>query len=132
MLKRLSFSNPTEPFLVPPSLQAASTPRTPLSADPSRSAPPSPTQQQGSYFPALPVVERATLHRSLAALSGLLVALDEVRDLAARLAKANKKVGKAQKELASTFGDKVEPGARSDVVGQSRQSEPAEVGLAVG
>lgn len=131
MLKRLSFTNQAEPYLVPPSLQSQGgqsppgSPRTPLSANlppsPSRSAPSSPSQQPqgGSYFPLQPIVDRPTLHRSLAALSGLLVCLDEVRDLAARIAKANKKAAKAQRDLASTFGDKVENGARSDIVGQS-------------
>ncbi|KAL8292535.1 hypothetical protein RQP46_001147 [Phenoliferia psychrophenolica] len=123
MMKRLSFSKDAEPYLVPPSLQGttpgspSAAPRTPLSAppSPSRSYPPSPTQQ-GSYFPVQPVVERPTLHKSLAALSGVLVSLDEVRDLVARIGKAQKKLSKSQRELASTFGDKVEPGARSEIV----------------
>ncbi|KAK4703168.1 hypothetical protein P7C70_g3051, partial [Phenoliferia sp. Uapishka_3] len=127
MLKRISFNKEPEPYLVPPSLQpqynsvAPGSPRTPLPPSPSRSAPPSPSLQNqtqaGSYFPIQPTVDRPTLHRSLAALSNLLVALDEVRDLAGKTAKANKKVAKAQRELGATFGDKVENGARSDIVG---------------
>ena len=45
-------------------------------------------------------LERSELHRSLKSLEQLLVAFDEYRDLAARLAKCERKLGKACKELA--------------------------------
>lgn len=128
MLKRLSGGfNTNEPYLVPPSLQQqapSQSPRSrPLSLPPSpaRSAPPSPnnaSSNQGSYFPLVPQVDRPTLHRSLGALSSLLVALDEVRDLAQRTAKAHKRVAKVEREIAASFGDKVENGARNDVIGE--------------
>ncbi len=47
-----------------------------------------------------PPFERAELHKSLKSIEALLVSLDEYRDLAARLAKAEKKVAKAAAEVA--------------------------------
>lgn len=55
-------------------------------------------QQQQQREPA--ALERSELHRSLKSLEQLLVAFDEYRDLAARLAKCERKLGKACKELA--------------------------------
>lgn len=63
-------------------------------------------------------MERQTLHRSLQTLGQLLLELDRYRDLAAALAKSQKNVAKAQREVASCFGDKVEPGARNSVIGK--------------
>jgi hypothetical protein len=123
-LKRLSWNSTgdqQQPHLVPPSGRSPQPgTHTPLSyAISPRSAPSSPSYPF-PIVPAPPVfkpqVERPTLHKSLAALSGLLVALDEYRDLSAASAKAQKKVAKACKEVAATFGDKVEPGARSEVI----------------
>ena len=114
MLKRLSFtSDSATPFLAPPT-PGARTPNdsspNPRSTSPSYPFPPTPTGAQ---------VERTTLHKSLTSLSALLVALDEYRSLVAGLARAERKVGKLSRELGGTFGDKVEGGARSEVVGES-------------
>ncbi|KPV73240.1 uncharacterized protein RHOBADRAFT_55012 [Rhodotorula graminis WP1] len=66
-------------------------------------------------------IDRTTLHKSLAALSALLVALDDLRSLKLQHAKAQRRVAVALKDLAGGFiGDAnkgAPPGAaRSDVV----------------
>ncbi|TNY22055.1 hypothetical protein DMC30DRAFT_349622 [Rhodotorula diobovata] len=86
---------------------------------------PFPTQPTQQHHPQHPQqappggIDRTTLHKSLAALSALLVALDELRDLKSAHAKAEKSVAKALRDLAGGFtGDKSAGGggARSDVV----------------
>lgn len=61
-----------------------------------------------AYLPSAGVsaaapIDRQTLQRSLRSLEGLLVSLDEYRDLRAKLAKAEKKLGKNIKDLAGSM-----------------------------
>ncbi|KAM0746114.1 hypothetical protein T439DRAFT_360689 [Meredithblackwellia eburnea MCA 4105] len=128
MLKRLSFNSKDDvSYLIPPAHQPPSSP-----SSPSRTSPlPSPThlqlqQLQGSYFPPIPSISRPTLHKTLTALTALLVAWDELRDLAASTARAEKRFARALRELGSGFGQasvsasaSVSDGGRGEVVEKS-------------
>ncbi|EPQ30481.1 uncharacterized protein PFL1_02007 [Pseudozyma flocculosa PF-1] len=59
-----------------------------------------PTWAQSATAGEALAIERADLHKTLKALEGLLVNLDEYRDLAARMAKAEKKLARSASELA--------------------------------
>lgn len=105
----------TSPSLPPPQLSPASTgasypfPYTP--------APPSP-----SAPPVSRSIDRSTLHKTLASLSTLLVALDELRETTTARAKAQKKVAKAVRELAGGFSDKAAgEGGKSEVIVRALQ-----------
>ncbi|GJN94454.1 hypothetical protein Rhopal_007534-T1 [Rhodotorula paludigena] len=84
---------------------------------PQQTAPPSPSHAR-SASGSQQGIERATLHKTLAALSGLLVALDELRDTKLAESKAERRVAKALKEVAGGFTEKGAGGAggKSDVV----------------
>ncbi|GAA5821586.1 hypothetical protein JCM3770_005304 [Rhodotorula araucariae] len=134
MLKRLSGTFTGGALLLPPSPGARSpglvpSPRTSPVQSPVP-LPHSPGQSPGYPFPLQPPrtqpeqrrgIERATLHKSLAALSALLVALDDLREAKLAHAKAEKRVVKALKELATGFTDKgAGPhGGKSDVVAEA-------------
>ncbi|GAA5930728.1 hypothetical protein JCM10213_000794 [Rhodosporidiobolus nylandii] len=61
--------------------------------------------------------ERKTLHQSLAALSAVLVALDEVRDTTAARAKAEKRLAKAVRDFGGGFSAKAAgPAGASEVI----------------
>lgn len=122
-LKRLSWNrstDPAHPNLLPPGARSPSYAHTPSPQHSPLASPSSPAHP----FPNVPAaapksqVERQTLHRSLSAVSSLLVALDAFREVSQAQSKALKNVAKAERELALCFGDKVEPGARNDVIGE--------------
>lgn len=122
-LKRLSWNSstdPAQPNLLPPGTRSPGYAHTPSPQHSPVASPSSPAYP----FPTVPAavtrpqVERQTLHRSLSAVSSLLVALDAFREVSLAQAKALKNVAKAERELAMCFGDKVEPGARNDVIGE--------------
>ncbi|GAA5932705.1 hypothetical protein JCM3775_002214 [Rhodotorula graminis] len=99
---------------------ASSTSAANSSSSSSSSAYPFPPQPHPAQAPP-GGIDRTTLHKSLAALSALLVALDDLRSLKLQHAKAQRRVAKALKDLAGGFigdGNKgAAPGAvRSDVV----------------
>ncbi|KAI5477025.1 hypothetical protein MNV49_006901 [Pseudohyphozyma bogoriensis] len=105
--KRLSFTNELAPS--PAATAGPSSPSSPSKR--STELPPTATPTTSGFpfphsAPPPPSIERGTLHKSLAALAALLEAVDELRDVGARMAKAEKRVGKAVKELALTFQDK--------------------------
>lgn len=119
MLKRISFTSSDPPQHLP-------LPRTPTLPLHSPSTSPG---YNGTYFPpsdssplppeTLPTVERPTLHKTLASLSELLGALDEYRGALIGKSKAEKKVARLARELGGLYGDKVEGGARSEVIRES-------------
>ncbi|ORY76296.1 hypothetical protein BCR35DRAFT_305969 [Leucosporidium creatinivorum] len=127
-LKRLNWNNsstdPAQPNLLPPGARSPGYAHTPSPQQSPGASPSSPAYP----FPSIPAaaskpqVERQTLHRSLSAVSSLLVALDALREVSQAQAKALKNVAKAEKELAICFGDKVEPGARNDVIASALQA----------
>ncbi|GAA5915364.1 hypothetical protein JCM6882_000233 [Rhodosporidiobolus microsporus] len=135
MLKRISFQKDKDPaFLVPPTRAAGAGSSSPLNRSP-RSSPsngtvplPPVSPSSPSYpFPYVPPpsvpagpprsLERPVLHKSLAALSGLLIALDELRETTSARTKAVKRVSKAVKELAGGFTEKsAGAGGKSEVI----------------
>ncbi|GAA5848612.1 hypothetical protein JCM9279_002717 [Rhodotorula babjevae] len=137
MLKRISgtfASTSSDPaFLLappPPSPGArGSKPASPRSSprlSPTPLASPRPSSAASNAYPFPPQpqehpgIDRATLHKSLAALSALLVALDDLRSLKLQHAKAQRRVAKALKDLAGGFtGDGKGAGA-SAAVGRAR------------
>ncbi|GAA5981521.1 hypothetical protein JCM11641_004084 [Rhodosporidiobolus odoratus] len=138
MLKRISGTfnkdSASDPaFLIPPRGQSIppSSPKltkSPRNSPSSQSFPLPPVAPASpSYpFPYTPVppvptlsrsLERPVLHRSLAALNALLVALDELRETSSAQAKAEKKVAKAVKDLAGGFTEKAAgSGGKSEVI----------------
>ncbi|GAA5820948.1 hypothetical protein JCM11251_001890 [Rhodosporidiobolus azoricus] len=135
MLKRISFQKDKEPaFLIPPGRSAAGGSSSPSNRSPRLSPSSAPVQlpQPAPYSPSYPfphvpppiapssavrALDRATLHKTLASLSALLIALDELRDTTAARARAEKRVVKATKELAGGFTEKTAgSGGRSEVV----------------
>ncbi|GAA6004622.1 uncharacterized protein JCM10292_005695 [Rhodotorula paludigena] len=90
---------------------------------PQQTAPPSPSHAR-SASGSQQGIERATLHKTLAALSGLLVALDELRETKLAESKAERRVAKALKEVAGGFTEKGAGGAggKSDVVVEALMS----------
>ncbi|GAA5901446.1 uncharacterized protein JCM6883_000215 [Sporobolomyces salmoneus] len=116
MLKRLSgtFSQSSDQLLLPPSqaspslnsYSAPSSPRSLRSVQPQSgsgypfpSSPTTPTTSHPQTAGIPPTIDRSTLHKTLSLLSSLLVALDEMRAASILHSKAEKKVGKALKEL---------------------------------
>lgn len=143
MLKRLSgtFSQSTDQLLLPPispggflpsSGSAPSSPQAYLTRStrggthsPSNSFsspqaypfPPTPSTSTSTSKPI--TLDRSTLHKSLQALSNLLVALDELRSASLIYSKAEKKVSKGLKELSTCWGDKVSKDMRDSTIGES-------------
>ncbi|GAA5945075.1 hypothetical protein JCM1841_002041 [Sporobolomyces salmonicolor] len=125
MLKRISgtFSQSSDHLLLPPHspIPLPSPPnvvsRSDLSPSPSYPFPYTPSSSQPTKRQHQ--LDRPTLHKTLAALSALLVALDELRQSTGAQAKAQKRVSKAIKELAGCWGNKVAQGARDPIVGES-------------
>lgn len=64
------------------------------------------------------VLDRATLYKTLAGLSALLVTLDQYRDQSAKLAATLKTLGKQQEEIGKLFGSKVATVAQSSPIGR--------------
>jgi len=146
MLKRLSgtFSQSTDQLLLPPispggfppSSSAPSSPQAYLrstrggSHSPSNSFSSQQNQSQAYPFPPIPPtssnskpnLDRSTLHKSLQALSNLLVALDELRSASVIYSKAEKKVSKGLKELSGCWGDKVSKEMRDSTIGESESA----------
>jgi len=141
MLKRLSgtFSQSTDQLLLPPispggflpsSGSAPSSPQAYLTRS-TRGGTHSPSNSfsspQAYPFPPTPsastskpiTLDRSTLHKSLQALSNLLVALDELRSASLIYSKAEKKVSKGLKELSTCWGDKVSKDMRDSTIGES-------------
>ncbi|GAA5911232.1 hypothetical protein JCM5296_001328 [Sporobolomyces johnsonii] len=133
MLKRISgtFSQSSDHLLPPPRSPSGAT--IPLPSPPNVLSRSDPSPSPSYPFPYTPAssqptkkqqqLDRPTLHKTLAALSALLVALDELRESTGAQAKAQKRVAKAAKELAGCWGDKVAQGAREPVVGESSVSD---------
>ncbi|GAA5879788.1 hypothetical protein JCM1840_001897 [Sporobolomyces johnsonii] len=133
MLKRISgtFSQSSDHLVPPPRSPSGAT--IPLPSPPNVLSRSDPSPSPSYPFPYTPAssqptkkqqqLDRPTLHKTLAALSALLVALDELRESNGAQAKAQKRVAKAVKELAGCWGDKVAQGARDPVVGESSVSD---------
>jgi hypothetical protein len=140
MLKRISgtFSKDDQSFLVTPSGSNSSPAllkRSPRSSPSFPSQPLPPVSPSSAYpFPYTPgppspaavaassarSLERPVLHSTLASLSVLLVALDELRETTTARAKAEKAVSKALEELGNGFEKKAAgEGGRSEVVVQA-------------
>ncbi|GAA6038814.1 hypothetical protein JCM8097_002908 [Rhodosporidiobolus ruineniae] len=132
MLKRISGTFTKDgsgdpAFLVPPSRAgaASSSPRSSptLNSIPLPTSPSSPSYPFPYVPPTAPppgpsrTLDRTVLHKSLASLSALLVALDELRETSSARAKAEKRVAKAVKDLAGGFSEKAAgAGGKSEVV----------------
>lgn len=55
-------------------------------------------------------IDRPALHKTLSSLSNLLVALDDLRETSLARSKAEKRLAKAAREVASGFGEKAQGG----------------------
>ena len=126
MLKKLSPFHSSSSSDLPAQLHTLHGARSSQSLDLPRSLPNTPGLQsphtQNGYFPAQPPapveenLSRNQLEKSLRCLEVLLAALNEFRGLAVGLARAQKKISKAAKDLSSAMKESM---PEKDVVGMS-------------